>query len=161
MRGFTPTPKPRRPLAWTIRDGGASVALTGDVDEGSDLEAVAREVGGARVTIDVGGIGRINSIGVSRWVRFVEGVTRPRGRKVTLVSLPTAFATAAALVPNMFKGTTVESLLIAYRCDDCSLEEEVLVRSPEEAARLRSCPGCKAPMEGSVGREVAQTVLGG
>ena len=161
MRGFTPAPKPRRPLAWTIRDGGADIALTGDLDEGSDLEAVAREVSGGKVVIDVGGVGRINSFGVSRWIRFLEGITRVRGRRVSLIGLPTAFAAAAALVPNMLKGTTIDSVLLVYRCDDCNREEEVAVRSAKEASAGRACSACRAAMTGSIDREVVVGVLGG
>lgn len=160
MRGFTPKPRPRRPLAWTIRDGGALVALVGDFDERSDFEAVAREVGGSKISIDLGGVGRINSIGVSYWVRFVEAITRPRGRTVALCSVPGTFAAAAALVPAMRGGVSVESLQMAYRCDACNREEEALVRSAAEVSLGRRCANCGAAMDRNMDGGVALAVLG-
>lgn len=126
-------------LHWT-RDG-VRIHLVGRIDENADLEEVAAEVPADGAIIDLGGITRINSIGVREWMDFVASLG---GRKLRLERCSTVFVDQLNAIANFAGGAELVSVLTAFECeadgDAVNVEVEV---ADARAGKLPLAPRCK------------------
>ena len=139
--------------------GSLRIVLAGCVDEHADLEAVRARIGDAGVTLDLAGIDAMNSAGISRWISFLERLTRTPGRRVTLTRCSfDGFVMHAAMIANMGAGAAVESILAPYACE-CD-EELRLVTGWTELDEERMCPECEHVFELDVSPDLFVPIFG-
>jgi ABC-type transporter Mla MlaB component len=127
--------------------------LHGQIDELADLERLlAEEAPVGRITIDLAGIQRINSVGVRNWVRFLREAAK-RGIEVRIVRC----SEPVLLQMNMLVAARapIESFLAPYECARCGKQQTVCIEvTTMHAAELQAglmpkpaCPACGGAME--------------
>lgn len=142
----------------------ALVTLSGalDADAASKLASVAAEIGRhlghlAAVRFDVAGIGTINSIGVQRWLGFVQSL--PPDLPILFARCPIAFMDYANLIPSFMHPQQVESFVLPLVCTACGHRGAPVVNAHEilnapEMPRCTRCGGrsaCELEFEDYVG----------
>jgi hypothetical protein len=135
-------------LRVTIQQGTSPlrVALSGDLDERADLGELVRQTA-QRIVLDLGELGRINSIGVRRWVHALEPLTRRPLTKIVLARCSPAFVAQALMIPNMTEGARIESIFVSHWCEGCARGEDVLVEAADQLEELQACPTCRQAFE--------------
>lgn len=122
-------------LAWKLAAEGSRrcvVCLTGVVNEYFDYGDLLFELapgtssGPTQVVLDCAGIARINSEGVSRWVRFVTVLAR-WGIELIYRRCSPAMVAQLNQVPESLGTARVESVLAPYRCKETAQEELRLI----------------------------------
>lgn len=122
-------------LMWTHCTDGPRrrvVTLTGVVNEYFDYGDLLFELsqdaatGPTEIVLDCGGITRVNSEGVSRWVRFITVLARS-GFELIYRRCSPAMVTQLNQVPEVLGPARVESVLAPYRCKATSKEELRLI----------------------------------
>lgn len=129
------------------RDGATHVVLTGNLDESVNLAPLVAVAG--PLVVDLGEMGRINSIGVRTWMNFV----RDREKADAPLSIerlsPMMVGQITMITRFMGEQAHVKSLLVPYYCKKCQREHsEVLAVAP--GARVTptiTCSTCNGPME--------------
>jgi hypothetical protein len=148
--------KPIERLAWHKQPAGAgeTIVLQGTFDEDSPrvLDRV-REAAGAskRLSLDLGGIKRINSIGIRGWMQFIGSLA---GHEVLCLRCPPVMVEQLNSVRGFRGHATIGSVLAPYLCERCnqvSYEELVVGRDVPrggvvEEAPSRRCPTCGSEM---------------
>jgi hypothetical protein len=146
--------------AWKVRktDRECRVVLRTGFTEAVTFAALLDELEGdvsMVVTIDLSGVRQVSSIGVRKWVRFLEELGPDR--RVAFVRCSPAFVSQAAMIRNFLGRGTVESVLVPYSCLECGQEKEVLVEispgGPPPVREELDC-GCGAHLEIDVLPEV-------
>lgn len=140
-------------LSRTVRrrdDGWLDVALTGSIDEATDLDALLADLpqGGGGVRLDLSGIDRLNSIGIHRWIPRFEAFARQR--PTTIEGLSYAVVMQTNCITNLFAGATVRSCVAPYYCAGCDVAHAVRVDASEVQpgrAPGKRCPTCGAAMQ--------------
>ena len=132
----------RDAIRFDCKPDGRSVRVTleGDLDERADFSELLK-LDGRSVVLDLSKVGRINSAGCHRWVRFLEALAK-RHSDVRLARLSSSFVSQALMVPNTIAHARVESLFLSYWCERCGEERDVLSSSVEDLARPPKCEGC-------------------
>ncbi len=126
-------------------DGTAMrVTLDGDIDERADFSELLK-LEGRTVVLDLCKVGRINSAGCHRWVRFLEALAK-RHDTIRLARLSSTFVAQALMIPNTVAHARIDSLFLTYWCDRCGEEKDVLSTSPAELARPPICVTCSQPL---------------
>src|SRR5262245_23016738 len=96
---------------------GTRLVLTGYMDEHTQLfELVASLV--FPVEVDLGGVRRINSVGVRNWIEFIEHACA-RGL-VSLWRCPEVLVHQFSMVSQTLGSAVVRSVLAPYRCVSCA-----------------------------------------
>jgi ABC-type transporter Mla MlaB component len=101
----------------SVQTRGDTHVLEGVLDEQSPpiLVDLSRATGTASsITLDVGGLRRINSLGVRAWVEFMRGLS---GRKVHFVRCSPAFVDQLNTVSDFRSGAQIDSVLAPYVCE--------------------------------------------
>jgi hypothetical protein len=127
------------------------LSLSGVIDETAKLADLTPHVLGAQgfqVTIDLGEVTRINSVGVLGWLRFMRQLA---GRPVVLRRCPSSVIEQMSMVLGFQAHAKVESVLAPYACARCHNARFELIRANERGvaegrAPARPCPSCGAPM---------------
>jgi anti-anti-sigma regulatory factor len=124
---------------------GEVVSLSGEVDDQATLSDLADTLG-KRVTVDLGGVRFINSVGVREWIVFL-GALNERGAKVILRNCSEPMVHQMSMVVEARGAAEVESFHAPFLCDDCASERSlVLPVAPNlEALRARKVPTQKCP----------------
>lgn len=121
---------------------GPVLRIEGDLDETTDFGRISHPGGGV-LTIDLGGVRRINSCGVREWVNFIRTITA--GAPVKLARCSIAIVEQLNMVFNFRGGATIESFQAPYCCAQCEASSVVLL-TPAEAksatAPPRRCDAC-------------------
>jgi hypothetical protein len=138
-------------LAYRPMQGGFT--LEGVLDEASPqvLDDLAAHAGLQRsVVFDVGGIKRINSLGVRAWINFMKKVA---GRTIHFRRCSTAFVEQINMVSDFRGGGGIESVLAPYMCETSGTvfyEELVagvdLNKGGYKGLESRPCKQCPKPM---------------
>lgn len=124
--------------------------LDGVIDEHNGLEHVLDAARDALVLlVDLGGVRRINSVGVRDWVLWLRSA-RARFPTVVLFDCPTAIVNEINLVRNFAEGAVVTTFQAPYFCDRCGLESVrtldalAMVSAGERTAPAAPCgkPAC-------------------
>lgn len=130
--------------------GWTALRLDGVIDEHNGLEHVLDTARDAIVLlVDLGGVRRINSVGVRDWVLWLRSA-RARFPTVVLYDCPPAIVNEINLVRNFAEGAVVTTFQAPYFCDRCGLESVrtldalAMVRAGERSAPAAPCgkPAC-------------------
>lgn len=129
------------------RDGMTWIALSGNIDEGADFAPINKLTG--PLVIDLGGINRINSLGVREWIHFVRD-REAAGIDLTFERCAPVMVGQIGMISNfMGRRSRIRSVLVPYVCPACTTETlgmfEILpgARVPLTVA----CPKCQQAME--------------
>jgi len=131
------------------RAGATWIALAGNLDEGADFSSVKQLPGS--LVLDLGEIGRVNSLGVRNWIHFVRDY-EAAGAALTFERCAPMMVQQMSMITN-FMGTRshVKSLLAPYVCMSCHHElldlVEIAQGAPIAVQQTRPCPKCNATME--------------
>ena len=126
-------------MRFDLDSDGVKGRLSGNFTEESDFDAVLQAIKAPAVTLDLGGVARINSNGVRLWVNFVKALSA--ARSVTLERCSPTFVNQLNMIANFAGQAKVASILVPMRCTDCDAEAEAL-------ARVDEGPGAKTPEGG-------------
>jgi len=120
---------------WTVvdRPGGCQVRFQIGFTEATNFSGLLSQITG-NVTFDLSGVRQISSVGVKKWVYFVERL--PAQTWVRYVRCSPPFVQQAAMIRNFLGRGVVESVLVPYSCADCGVEREVLVEVKDGAIPL-------------------------
>ncbi|MCC6747872.1 MAG: hypothetical protein IT371_09460 [Deltaproteobacteria bacterium] len=142
-----------------VVEGAVRLVLKGQIDEGADLDPLAKRLLHAltkaqlgRVIIDTFDVARINSCGVREWINFMRSVEQvPR---LTLSRCSPAIVVQLNSVFNFPGKAEVESVVAPYYCARCDREAMIVVDVPQQLkdpAELlkepRTCETCKQPLQ--------------
>ena len=140
-----------RPFQWQVaHEGGRQVvSLFGVLRGDSDLLPLKLLRGD--VYFRLREFRRISSDSVQRWIEFIRGLDM--ATNIYLLECPISFVHQANLITNLLERQEVLSFFAPYACDNCGLEEEVLLdvkqdldggkrRTPPD----RTCSGCGGPL---------------
>lgn len=133
--------------------GGAVVTLSGQIDEAADYSGIALK-DAKRVAFDFEKIKLINSTGLQRWIKFLEGIDK----KIEIAFVRCAIRVITQI--NMFPGFTagrpvrIESFFAPYFCEACDKSQDLLLdrakHFPDPAkvvAPKMQCQKCGGPAE--------------
>jgi predicted RNA-binding Zn-ribbon protein involved in translation (DUF1610 family)/ABC-type transporter Mla MlaB component len=149
-------------FTWTLDgDAGGGVrrlVLRGVIDENAQLDAMGAALGKDNV-LDLEGVERLNSMGVSGWIRFLRGAASS-GNAVTLTKCSVAFVAQFASIADLTNGVHVASVMAPYACESCGARatrridldgaasaDDVDARVQQQVAAPFACPKCGKPME--------------
>lgn len=114
-----------QPLSWEVveKDEETLVVFTGNLNEKSRLEELKSLTG--KVTFDLAGIYRINSVGVTHWINFINDLEHVSELFLVRCSIPVV---GQLNMVRDFKGKSrVISFYAPYVCPDTGDEEEILL----------------------------------
>jgi hypothetical protein len=133
--------------------GGATVSLIGQIDEASDYSGVDLS-GLKRVAFDFEKIKLINSTGLQRWIKFLEGIDK--GIEIAFVRCAIRVITQINMFPGFMAGRAVkvESFFAPYFCEACDKSQDLLLErakhfpdSTQIVAPKMQCQKCGGPAE--------------
>src|SRR3569623_125590 len=129
-------------LRATVEQAGDTsvVKLAGNLDEDNNLGRLVSEIPAGTAEIDLGGVERINSVGIRDWVNWLAALDA-NGTRTVLVACSPAIVAQINLVKNFAGNGAVKSFQVPYHCRECDEEKVVLVETAE-----MSEPGAAPPM---------------
>lgn len=139
-------------MSLSVQSRGEVRVLEGVLDEESPpvLAELARSLSlSPSVTLDVGGVRRINSLGVRAWVDFMRGLG---DKKVRFLRCSPAFVDQLNTVSDFRSGAEIDSFLAPYVCERTGrvFYEELQVAGikPGDYSALgaRPCKECPDPL---------------
>ena len=132
-------------LTWST--AGDRIQIVGRIDENADLGLLAESLAAGPLTFDLGGLVRINSIGVREWMDFVKSL---RDREVRLVRCASVFVEQLNAIANFAGGAIIETVLAAYECEHDSHVVTLEVRADDARKgvfpSVPACPECSREM---------------
>ena len=128
-------------LKWNIDAAAATVRLEGVFDEHARVEQIAQEIPMPRVTFDLAGIRRMNSLGIRRWIQLLGLL---EGRHILLKRCPPAVVDQLNAVKGFAGTAAVDSVLLPYTCDDCGTTtyHELHVARMKSLAQVPEAAAC-------------------
>lgn len=113
------------PLSWNIEqdDDLATVVFSGVLDERCDLDPLHNLTG--RVIFDLAAVSRINSVGVTQWVKFIEGLEDVT--ELTFIHCSVPMVTQLNMIRSFGGNCAVESFYAPYVCTATGEEQDVLL----------------------------------
>lgn len=139
----------------TIQSGPAgddALALSGSIDETSDLDGLLDRARRGALVLDLAGVQFINSLGVRDWIRMQAEAAR-RGVAIDLRRVSEPIIHQLNMIIATRGASHVRSFYAPYACDACGLEDSLLVdvdaNLPQLAglvAPAMTCPECGAQM---------------
>lgn len=131
------------------RPAGLWAELMGDITEDSEFSAVLNEKP-VLLTLDLGGIKRINSTGVREWINFINALKK-NGARVVFERCSVAIVQQMNMIANFAGGAEIHSIFAPYICPSCDSEEAKLIDfrttpKPDLEAEVK-CANCKETME--------------
>lgn len=123
---------------------GTRYEIVGNIDENSDFTALMPE--GAEMHVDCHDIARINSVGVSRWMKHFNAI-RAQQIKFYFYRMSCALVEQLNAIKNFDCGGTIVSFMIPYQCDECKrivlVEKSYLEGLQGNLDRIQQkCEGC-------------------
>jgi hypothetical protein len=128
--------------------GRLYVFLRGAIDESASLEDFFKALGRDAV-INMRGIQRINSIGITRWIPLLRTYTKSHHVEFDQIAYPVVNYANCILD---FLGTgVVRSVMAPYYCAKCTADRDVVVTrdeclSVQNGAPEKRCSSCEAVM---------------
>ena len=134
-------------------EGGSVIFLSGEIADDCDFSPI--DVSKLKdVTFDFDKVSRINSIGIGRWVQFLEKIDS--SANVRFANCPLRIVNQMNLFPGFMGGHKVEvvSFYTPYYCETCDESKTVFLETakyfPDKAnasAPDFNCDECKAELE--------------
>jgi hypothetical protein len=121
-----------------LADGGLQVTLSGEIGDRFDGAAILDGAAANKLTLHLGGVRSMTSLGVRAFELFVESLA---GREVTLVHISPAVAAQLVMIPTLCRNARVESAKLPFRCAACGAEGAHSVPW-ERDAHLAHAPRC-------------------
>jgi anti-anti-sigma regulatory factor len=144
------------------REGDVFV-IGGSIDERAQLAPLVQWAKDGKLTLDLGAVTFINSLGVREWVRL-QTTARDANVKLELRRVAEVMIHQLNVVPAARAASEVKSFFATYVCEDCSEEQPELL----EVARLTkleappaTCRRCKRPAVLSEAPELYFSFLAG
>ena len=132
----------------TRANGEQVVALTGAIDENTDLQALFAGFTGD-IVLNLQNVERVNSMGVHRWIPIVTRFSSQHLLVIEQISY--ALVQNANVVRNMFGSARVRSCMAPYFCAKCKNNCTMTVTDDEmaeaETPPLKHCGQCGSEME--------------
>lgn len=139
------------PLQIQVTPGEVRViTLRGVVDELARFTDVAADAEGEAIAIQAAGITRFTSVGVVRWVTWMQQL-EARENQIFVLGAPTPMVNQLYTVVRFLgeRGQLV-SFAIPYVCSACGREPVLDITAAQVAAAgavpIPPCPGCQAPL---------------
>jgi hypothetical protein len=134
-------------LEW--REDHQLVVIQQDLTELSDFGGLAESLSG-RVVFDMQKVKMINSMGVSRWIKFIREI--PDEVEYSFERCTIAFCTQVGYLPGMRGRGTMTSFYAPYHCVNCDDEHVQELRTgtlvvDDPRPPTRTCPSCGGEME--------------
>lgn len=136
------------------RDGDTlRLTLKGQIDEDADYGSV-KAAGVRRIVFDFEGVKLINSTGIQRWIKFLQGL--PSDAEVVFSRCAIRVVTQINLFPGFLGGrpVKVESFYAPYFCEACDSSCDVLLETARHSvdasmtkAPKMQCPKCGGAAE--------------
>lgn len=143
--------------------GEQVLEIQGVVDESADLSPLDTfAAGGGTLVLDLGGIDRINSVGVREWIRAMKRI--PDSVVVVWDHVSTAMVTQLNMIANFHGHGRIRSFYAPYYCAACDLEQRFLLTvagdlaAGQARAPAHTCPECSGPLEFD---DIEEDYLGG
>lgn len=122
-------------------DGFTAVRLDGILDEHNGLAQLTTALGaGEHLLIDLGGVKRINSVGVRDWVLWLRAL-RGRWKELTLFDCPPPVMNEVNFVKNFAEGARITTFGAPLFCGLCQKEETRVL----DAYALKAAPRRELP----------------
>ena len=136
----------------TIEGQGDALVLAGMLDEAAALHELVGRARGGRLTLDLGGVTFINSLGVRDWIRM-QAAAQQAGLTVELRHVAEVLVHQLNMIIATRGNAIVTSFYAPYACDACGREDSLLIDAIANASALvklqpppMTCPECGAPM---------------
>lgn len=120
------------------------VQLGGWITETSSLD-LSQIPAGLPVTLDVGDVRVINSLGCRGWMHFLTSLCS-QSPSVTIQRLSPMLAYHASTIRNFLAGAHVDSLLVPWACATCQHTSEQLHDAKSKLPAATTCPNCRGEM---------------
>ncbi len=128
------------------RKPDGTVTVAGVIDETADLAPLQDATG--PLVLDLGGVSRINSVGVREWIRAMQRI--PDDVPVTWERVSTALVTQLNMIANFNGHARIASFFAPYYCEACDEESRALLTvdalSGKPEAPARTCADCEGPL---------------
>jgi anti-anti-sigma regulatory factor len=126
---------------------GDVLTLKGQLDDQATLSELLAQLG-THVTIDLGGVRFINSVGVREWIVFL-GALVERGTKIVLRNCSEPMVHQMNMVVEAGAGAEIESFFAPFVCSGCGSEQSVAIQVAPIRDQLKArvvppqpCPDC-------------------
>ncbi len=126
--------------------GGTKILVSGNINERSQLVIPEGTSLGASVQVDTAGVTRINSLGVSNWIRFMKTLSAT-GLPISMAPLSVPFVNQARVISNFLGSATVSTYMVPYFCPECDHATEETFAMGAELPEAIPCSACKSEME--------------
>jgi DNA-directed RNA polymerase subunit RPC12/RpoP/anti-anti-sigma regulatory factor len=139
------------------RGHGTWIALAGRINEFTNFTPLTQQPG--PLTLDLGDIDRINSLGVRSWMYFVRDLEKA-GVDLTFERCAPVMVSQSSMITNFLGSRSrVVSIVVPYLCVQCNLEHlQLLTLTPGASVTTAvACPKCGSRM---VLDEVVETYSG-
>lgn len=120
------------------------VKLAGFLDENNDLNELVAKIPAGIAEIDLGGVERINSVGIRDWVNWIAAL-ESNGTRTVLVACSPAIVAQINLVKNFTGNGAVKSFQVPLHCRECDEEMTILVQTAEMTGAGAEPPSCPCP----------------
>ncbi len=140
-------------LEFSLKHGPAEtiVVFSGHIDAvvGDALQQVSAQLKTKRMQFDCGGITRINSIGITTWLKALDQFS---DRTYSFFNCTEQFIDAAVMIPQFPGKGWIESIRVPLYCDACDHQEYRDFPTggghlPDFEAVGASCPKCVSRLE--------------
>lgn len=121
-------------------EGFTVVRLDGVIDEHNELASYTERIGsGEALFIDLGGVKRLNSVGVRDWVNWLRAL-KPKFARIVLFDCPPPVMNEVNFVKNFADGAHITTFSVPLFCARCNKEESRLLESAPLKASGRKLP---------------------
>jgi anti-anti-sigma regulatory factor len=138
-----------RRLRWSLDATGSTAVIEGDIDEFSELSALAATLTAAEVTLDCAGVKRLNSLGVRQWIQLMQSLD---GKRVVLRRCSPAIVEQLNSIRGFGGKAKIASVMLPYTCESCNtlVQTELGLDGWKAGQPLPSgptCPKCSSATE--------------
>jgi DNA-directed RNA polymerase subunit RPC12/RpoP len=137
-------------LKWKIDDHGGAlrISLSGPIDEDAAFSAISKKLVSGRAILDMSGISRWSSIGLSAWYRLTESL-HARGVEVVLERCSPPTVHQINMLLDFLRYAQIRSIVAPYECATCGHEqgETIELQDRVQVKPTLRCPKCGSDAE--------------
>jgi hypothetical protein len=134
-------------VEWIEGDGVTTLQLAGNLDELFEVQKLPDRLDGP-VAIDTLAVRRVNSVGVARWVSFLQLLCE-KAQSVALVRCSPSIVLQLNTIVNFRASARVASVAAPFVCPDCDasclIEVDLPPATSDPSSLIRdthACPEC-------------------